>query len=85
MISFEPVQTVYHIKLTVPEFQKIMDYDNVALPPLFELLAEIDGVNDVEYDGHFGASIWLTLDKEHDTGKTWNQISDIIEIIIEKK
>jgi hypothetical protein len=79
MINATAVQTVYCIEVTVEEFQKLMDKENLGMDGnLFSKLHKLDGVYNIEYNGHFGANIWVTIDKEHDNGKTWNTIEEII-------
>ena len=45
---------------------------------LWETIGLIDGVQDVDYDGHFGNYIYIEVDKEHDTEATWKSIYDLI-------
>lgn len=47
--------------------------------PLYEKLGELDGVADVDYDGHFGPYVFLTIEKEHDTAETKRKIREIIK------
>jgi hypothetical protein len=84
MISHEVVQTVYCIQLSKPEFKKIMLHDTINRDkPLWRMLhKEVGGISDIEYNGHFGPNVWVTIDKEYDDGKTWNQIDEIITKII---
>jgi hypothetical protein len=86
MINYKVVQTAYCIELSIDEFQKIMDYDGDSFhydsDTLHDMLAEIGGISEIDYDAHFGANVYVIIDKEHDNGKTWNQIDEIITKII---
>jgi hypothetical protein len=66
--------------MEIDEFHKIMDADSLGETGenLFYKLDAIEGVSGIEYDGHFGANVWFTVDNEHDTGKLHNQIEEII-------
>ena len=50
------------------------DWDNT----LFNLLDKIKGVSRVDYNGHFGPYVWLSIEAEHDTPETWERIEKTI-------
>jgi len=45
---------------------------------LYEELDKLDGVNDTNYDGHFGPYIFLNIEVECDTPETHEQVIQII-------
>lgn len=44
---------------------------------------KIDGVSDTDYNGHFGANIFFTLDMEYDEVTTLGEVKKIIKKWIE--
>ena len=73
--------------LTVdPEILKtILDKDdelagNTEHEALFDqLMNTVDGVTDVDYDGHYGPNIFIHLDPKYDYSSTWFGIYKIID------
>ena len=66
----EKLATCYAINMHVDQFTRITARDNEE--PTYEttlcaLLDKLDGVSNVDYDGHFGAVIYLTLNVDQDT------------------
>jgi len=45
---------------------------------LWETVGKVDGVENIDYDGHFGNYIYIEVDTEHDTKDTWKLIYDLI-------
>jgi len=45
---------------------------------LWETIGRIDGIIDIDYDGHFGNNIYIEIDIEHDTKDTWKLICGLI-------
>jgi len=45
---------------------------------LSKKLDKIKGLNNVDYNGHFGPYIWLTIETECDTSETWSEIEKFI-------
>lgn len=41
---------------------------------LLDRLSKVDGVFDIEYDGHFGPHLFFSLETQHDTLAKWRQI-----------
>lgn len=76
------VATEYCIELTIDEMKKILEKDRSPIQEsdqtLFDRLSDIEGPEDIEYSGHFGANIYLTLPVEYDKERTWNQIEEAI-------
>jgi len=88
-IKKEAVSIKYAISLKDRVLLDIMhkDIDVEEGQGLWETIGEVDGVQDVDYDGHFGNYIYVEIDKEHDTKGTWKLIYDLINqytIITEK-
>lgn len=51
--------------------------------PLWAILANIAGVYDVDYDGHFGNCIYLTVGADHDEYSTWKKLKKCINDYLE--
>ena len=45
---------------------------------LWEIIEKIDGVQNIDYDGHLGNYIYIEVDTEHDIKTTWKLIYDSI-------
>jgi len=73
------ISTNYSIDVSVKELLSIMSKDNEVERPLYVLLAEIDGVYDVDYSGHFGPYIYITLLIEYDNKNVWKTIHKTIK------
>ena len=90
----EVVSTKYAIDLkkdkTVLDIIDIIRKDGRAgfKQELWEIIGKVDGVIDVDYDGHFGNYIYVEIDTERDTKDTWKLIYKLINqystIIIRK-
>ncbi len=78
----EKVSSSYTIEVTIEQMQRILVRDDAELTVddcLFSQLALIDGVDDnVEYDGHFGPFIYVTIKDEEDEPDTWKKILQTI-------
>jgi hypothetical protein len=57
------------------------DYDN----HLVHELEKIDGVDRVDYNGHFGSNIFFTLDLEYEIDPTIKTIRKVIDIYLEEE
>ena len=82
MLNFEIVSKSYAIPIDdVDDFLANDKYelDQDASKCLYMTLERIDGIHSVDYNGHFGAYIYLTIEEEHDTKETHKKISDLIE------
>lgn len=76
------VQSTYSIQVTVDDLLKITRKDNESDSgddQLYLLLEEISGIKSVDYDGHFGPWIWVTVDKDKDNAETWKRIEGTIK------
>lgn len=84
MLIKEVTRRSYAITISLERFKEITEaesFKNIGSngPTIGEQLEKLDGVWDVEYNGHFGVFIYLTLDDEDDTDATWEQIEAIIK------
>ena len=73
------VSTNYILDITTEKLSSIMDKDCEADHPLYMLLAKIDGIHDVDYNGHFGPHIYVTLESEYEGGDVWRTVYETIE------
>lgn len=79
IISRKVVSTNYTIILEEGAMLNILTTDGTKpIATLWYLLGEIDGVLDVDYDGHFGNNIYLEVSVDHDTKETWKSICETI-------
>lgn len=87
-MQFIVSKTSYSIEIEQNLFLNLLDSESYVTDhatykddnkTLCEKLGQITGVNDIEYNGHFGNFIYLTIDKDVDNKKTKDQISKIIE------
>ena len=64
----DPVVTrrSYRVEITVEEMVAILDRDARCFQSLFECLQSLDGVINVEYDGHFGPNVFYDVNDEDD-------------------
>ena len=78
------IATKYSIEMPMDDFCALESYEN-ELPTidncLFTTLEKQTYACDVDYNGHFGNYIYLTLETEDDTPEMW---ADIMRIITEQ-
>ncbi len=77
MPALRKTSVSYGIDLTIPEFDDLLKWedDNGIWPSVIHnALDAIEGVTMVEMNGHFGASIFVTVEAEHDTPETHKAI-----------
>ena len=90
MLKFEVVSTSYAMAIEdVDDYLAIEKYegDQDASKCLYMTLERIDGIHTVDYNGHFGAYIYLTVETEHDTKETHDKIINLItnQIIVARE
>jgi len=73
------MSTNYALDIPAEKLSAIMDKDCEAEDSLYMLLIKIDGVSDVDYNGHFGPHIYITLDIEYENEDVWKTIYKMIE------
>ena len=77
--DFQVTSRSFAIPVTMEEFDNIdhcereWDVDHVI-----QILQKVDGVYDVDFNGHFGLYVYLSIEKEFDNDKTLLLISEII-------
>lgn len=86
-LNFEITARKYAIEIPKDQFLSLLDSESHATKgaafqkgekTLSEKLDELPGVNDTDYDGHFGACIYLTIDADDDTPDLHQQITMVI-------
>jgi len=74
----------YQVAITPDQYLAIEAYDRAKGNYVFQRtglaaeLDELDGVNDADYNGHFGAFVFLQIETEHDTPARWEEIEKLI-------
>ena len=79
--GFVLISRILSYCLSVEDFKKITGRDNNSekySDILCAKLDELDGVYNVDYDGHFGAQIEMSIEAEKDTSILRDQIHDMI-------
>jgi len=77
--DFQLTSRSFAIPITMEEFDNIDHKEReYGIDHVGEMLAKLPGVSDVDFDGHFGLYIYLTIDKEFDNDETLHAIGDII-------
>lgn len=88
MFEFEKQSTTYCIEIPMERFEYLLDSETYvtdckALQPgestLSEKLEELPGVFRVEYDGHFGPTVYFSISAEEDNDANRMKISETIE------
>jgi hypothetical protein len=82
-MELERQSTNYAISISTDQMLALINAERLygplqMEPHLSERLEKVSGVNKVDYDGHFGAAVYLTLDFESDTTKTHAEIKAVI-------
>jgi hypothetical protein len=75
----EVVSTNYSLDIPVDKMLEIMRKDGNCTVPLYIWLSNIKGVYSVDYNGHFGPHIFLSVEIEHDDAEVWDLIFKTIE------
>lgn len=79
--------TNYSFTVSVEDFTTIDDWDHEQpeyVTTLGDRLDSIEGVDNAEYNGHFGSHIFFTLGAEEDNSATHDQIYKLITSYIEE-
>lgn len=66
--------------IEIPDLQVIEDKDRDEVgDPLWKKLSEIDGVSEVDYNGHFGHNVYLTIGGNSHEGGVMKKVSEVIK------
>ncbi|MHC4315631.1 MAG: hypothetical protein ACYSW3_24570 [Planctomycetota bacterium] len=90
-MKIECTQKQYCIAISRENFIKIMEKDfelqNEDLwdDTLNSILDNVKGVSDCDYNGHFGAYIFISVDPEFENNKFWESIKKIINDYVTDK
>lgn len=85
---FEIVSRNYAVEVDRSSFLDLLDSEShatnsaayqIGAQTLADKMGSVPGISDVEYNGHFGAAIYFTIDDENDTDVTRTSIANIIE------
>jgi len=74
--DFRVVARQFAIPLTEAEFEVLTHSEREHY--IEDELLKIPGVFNVDYNGHFGSFLFLSVEKEHDNDNTLFKISDVI-------
>ena len=77
--DFQVTARHFKIPITMEEMDNIDHCERrYGVDRVDEMLEKLDGVFEVDFNGHFGSYIYLSIEKEFDNDKTLQLISDII-------
>lgn len=83
MFSFEKTKTCYAIQIPEDDFLKLLDSESLMGTNDIDLGAKIGNMTgclvDVEYGGHFGSYIYLSIIAEDDCKKFRNDLLKVIK------
>jgi len=83
--EIEVTSTQYAIAVDVDDMLHILKNEGwFKVDRLHEHLSKIAGVEEVDYNGHFGAYIFLTISTDCDNEETWKKIKEIINEAIDR-
>lgn len=76
----------YSYQIPVADMETILKFEdkNFDIKHLVDRLEAIDGVYNVDYSGHFGAYIFVTIEKDNDSRFTHAKIQNTIAEYISK-
>jgi hypothetical protein len=77
--DFQITSRSFQIPITMDEYDVIdhCERDDINAN-VREMLEEIPGVYNVDYNGHFGLYIFVSIERDHDNDETLHAISEII-------
>lgn len=80
-MKLERTATSYAVEIDRDDFLALtrIEGDWPLQRTLAEDLDQLDGIDKVDYNGHFGACIYFTIEVGNDNPKTHKQILDLIE------
>lgn len=82
-------KTSYRMDLTDSQMLKLMEGEHFSKPEpaggtLCDKLSRLRGVSAIEYDGHFGAAVYFSIDADDDTPALRAQISALVRVHIKR-
>ena len=88
-LTREKCSPSYSIKIAdIEDYSNICDYDGELFyednKQLWDRLEDISGVSDIDYNGHFGQYIWLTVEESWNSNGTWIEIFQTINDFIQE-
>lgn len=89
-LTREITSSSYKIKINdCEDFLNICNYDDELFyeddsRPLWKRLDDISGVDEIDYNGHFGSNVWLTVTEEYNSNGTWIDIFQTINDFIQE-
>lgn len=73
------VGVTYHLTMCDKDFAQLLHNDKHSKElPFFAKLHRVNGIVDVTYAKHLGATVILTLDTDYDTSVTWINIRNAL-------
>lgn len=78
-IEFHPIAISYMVEIDRIAFANKLIHDDESF---YEALDKIEGVNDIDYNGHFGPYIYLTIDLDVNVPETLEKIKKLIQEMI---
>ena len=76
--DFQVTARSFRIPITMAEYDAIDHCERDGFE-VGRMLEKIPGVENVDYNGHFGMFIFLTIEKQYDNDNTLRAISEIID------
>lgn len=85
MFEVMPTQQSYMVEIPTDDMLALLKAEEMLGGPLdsggellFIKLQALEGVNDCNYDGHFGANIYFSIEHEHDTAERRAEVIKVI-------
>lgn len=84
-LSWHQTKISYAVEMSKDDFRSIMDYDDESFekdyPSLFDMLLKIEGIEEVEYDGHFGPYLYLDISADASIEAVKQRVNDVLSLI----
>lgn len=79
-LQLERAATSYCVEVDRDQFARLLKFEQTRYmaQSLLDELKPVDGVSGIEYDGHFGPFIYLTIESEYDTPERQAEVVAII-------
>ena len=81
-LKAEVTRRSYCVEIPLNAMMRLLESERTGILPLGVMLSEkmeeIEGVSDVDYNGHFGSNVFYTVDDEDDTPELHEGIFDLI-------